>query len=226
MKRDWMVFYRSFYEAWGFLDDNERLDYYDRILNYWIEWVEKEKGEKVEMLFALIKPNIDSNNDKYINWKKGGRPPTKKPVVSDKKNQRFRKKKSKEEVEVEEEVDVEDKEEEKVNVKDKEKKQYKDFVFLTETEHAQLLNNYWEKWSAYIRKLNDYIHQIWERKAKNKYKSHYHTILNWLRRDNIKKVVIKKQVIEEKVEMTAEQKAEAIKRMQEIRKNVLRNTTN
>lgn len=94
MQRDSMVFYRSYYEAGRFLDDKERLDYYDRILNYGIEWVEKKKTDKVEMLFWLVKPNIDSSQKRYDisskqwhHWKKGKaygklgwRPRTKQPT--------------------------------------------------------------------------------------------------------------------------------------------------
>lgn len=111
MKRDSMVIYRSYYEAGRFLSDKERLDYYDRILNYWIEWVEKKKCEKVEMLFSLIKPNIDSNNIKYTNWSKWGRPSTKKPVVSEENNQRFWKTESNVDVDedVNDDVDVNEK---------------------------------------------------------------------------------------------------------------------
>lgn len=104
-------------------------------------------------------------------------------------------------------------------IKEEDKKLYKDFVFLSETQHTQLINNYWERWNEYIRKLNDYAHQIWNIKFKNKYKSHYHTILNWLKRDWIKKSV-KKFVEQEKVvEMTEEQKQANIKRLKEMKKN-------
>lgn len=123
MERDWMIFFRSFYEAGRFLSDDERLDYYDRILNYWIEWVDKKKGEKVEMLFWLIRPNIDSNNKKYEDWIKWWAPKwntnakkdykTKQPPLNWKNNHSWKTKTSN--VDVEEDVE-EDKDKDKKNI--------------------------------------------------------------------------------------------------------------
>lgn len=57
-------------------------------------------------------------------------------------------------------------------------------VLLSEEEHnklTELLGK--EQTNEYITRLNDYIHQIGKQKAKAKYKSHYHVILNWHRKD-------------------------------------------
>ena len=57
-----------------------------------------------------------------------------------------------------------------------------DSVYLTEEEHQKLIELYGEKnTKEYIETLNDYI----ESKGK-KYKSHYHTILAWHRKDKPK----------------------------------------
>ena len=68
MERDSFIFYSSFYQAWRYLDNKNRLDYYDRINNYWILWIDKPKSPTVEALFSLIKPLLDSNNKKYLDW--------------------------------------------------------------------------------------------------------------------------------------------------------------
>jgi len=61
---------------------------------------------------------------------------------------------------------------------------FRDHVFLTDNEYKNLLNQLGkEKTEDYIIRLNDYIHQIGVQKAKAKYKSHYHVILNWHRRE-------------------------------------------
>ena len=57
-----------------------------------------------------------------------------------------------------------------------------DSVYLAEEEHQKLIELYGEKnTKEYIETLNDYI----ESKGK-KYKSHYHTILAWHRKDKPK----------------------------------------
>lgn len=69
----------------------------------------------------------------------------------------------------------------KVNeIKEKESKgKYLDFVTLTPKEYDSLLSEYGEiQTKEMIQRLNDYIGS-----KGNKYKSHYHTIKNWFRRD-------------------------------------------
>ena len=64
-----------------------------------------------------------------------------------------------------------------------EKKLFLEAVLLTPEEHQKLSELLNGKTNDYITKLNDYIHQIGKQKAEAKYKSHYHVILNWYRRD-------------------------------------------
>jgi len=64
---------------------------------------------------------------------------------------------------------------------------YWEYVLLSIKEYDKLISNYWDrKAQEYIERLEGYALQIWEKRANNKYKSHYHTILNWLRRDKVK----------------------------------------
>jgi len=68
------------------------------------------------------------------------------------------------------------KEVKEINIKEK----YSDFVFLTKDEYKKLLKEFGDtKLKRWIETLNNYIGS----KGK-KYKSHYHTILNWERREN------------------------------------------
>lgn len=75
--------------------------------------------------------------------------------------------------------------ERKVEIENKNKKQkFMDFVFLTETEHASLVKKFWVSITNYwIDRLNSYIGQIGVASASKKYKSHYFTILNRIRRE-------------------------------------------
>jgi len=62
------------------------------------------------------------------------------------------------------------------------KKTYSEFVKLTLQQYEKLINDYEEPIiKDYIVRLNNYIGSKGKR-----YKSHYHTILNWMRRDNVK----------------------------------------
>lgn len=74
MTRDSFVFYRSFAEAIRCLPDAERVKVYDAICDYALEGKETEEGGVVSAMLCLVKPQIDANNKRYTNGKKGGRP--------------------------------------------------------------------------------------------------------------------------------------------------------
>lgn len=104
MDRDSFIFYRSVWDVALQLSDEDRLKYYDRVIKYWLYWEDESCGWIVDMMFTLIKPNLDANNKRFSDWWKWWRP-RKKPLVIDKKNQRLKKNKpNEEEEEVEEDV--------------------------------------------------------------------------------------------------------------------------
>lgn len=77
--------------------------------------------------------------------------------------------------------------EEKERKKEKEKTLYLDFVYLTNEQHQKLEQRFGKIGTQRrIENLNNYAHQIGARKFKSKYKSHYHTILNWDNKDRDK----------------------------------------
>lgn len=69
-----------------------------------------------------------------------------------------------------------------------EKKLYLEFVYLEpEKQYQKLIDLYGpEITEEYILRLNNYIGQIGVVAARKKYVSHYHAILNFIRRDNVK----------------------------------------
>ena len=99
MNRDGFVFYRSFYEVAKGLSDMDRLNFYERIIEYWIDWIDEKKEWIAERLFILVKPQLDANNKKSVDWRNGGRPKKttgyskKKPLVIENENQRLEKNK-------------------------------------------------------------------------------------------------------------------------------------
>ena len=97
MERDSFVFYRSFHEAIMKLADEDRLIAYDRLMEYAINWNDIGSEWLSDLIFWLMKPNIDANNKKALDWKTWGRP-RKKPVVIEKKTSGYENEKPNEDV--------------------------------------------------------------------------------------------------------------------------------
>ncbi len=75
--RESFIFYRSFYESLKELKDEDKLLIYNAICEYSINQEELELKGISKAIFTLIKPQLDANNNRYENGKKGGRPITK-----------------------------------------------------------------------------------------------------------------------------------------------------
>ena len=75
MERESFVFYRSYADMLKRLDAETRLKILDMLLDYALDGKEPEEGGVVGVLFALIKPQIDTNNKRYMNSLKGGKKP-------------------------------------------------------------------------------------------------------------------------------------------------------
>lgn len=72
--RDSFVFYRSFYESIKRLPPEDFKNCFLAIAEYALNGTEPETEGIERTVFELIKPQIDSNNQRYENGKKGGRP--------------------------------------------------------------------------------------------------------------------------------------------------------
>ena len=73
--RDSLIFYRSFYEAIRDLPRDVQGEIYTAIMEYGLYGNEIEQLKPIaRSIFILIKPQLDSNNIRYENGKKGGRP--------------------------------------------------------------------------------------------------------------------------------------------------------
>lgn len=75
--RDSFVFYRSFAEAIRELEPEDRVAIIDILIDYALDGKEPNATGAVKGMFLLIKPQIDANNKRYDNGRKGGRPATK-----------------------------------------------------------------------------------------------------------------------------------------------------
>lgn len=73
--RDSFVFYKSFYESIRKLSDDIQIQIFRAIVEYALyENEEVELNVISESLFALIKPQLNANINRYENGKRGGRP--------------------------------------------------------------------------------------------------------------------------------------------------------
>ena len=75
--RDSFVFYRSFADAIAGLPTEEYKKVMQAIIGYALDGTEPTAGGIEYTVFCLVKPQIDANNKRYENGKKGGRPITK-----------------------------------------------------------------------------------------------------------------------------------------------------
>lgn len=70
-KRDSFVFYRSYAQSVEGLPDKDRLAVFDAIIKKSLDFEELELEGIQKNLFALIRPQIEANNKKYVNGCKG-----------------------------------------------------------------------------------------------------------------------------------------------------------
>ena len=148
---DSFVFYKSFLEMAEFITDAEqKLALYEGIIQYAIRGIEPQFEEShtlAKMAFAGIKPQIDANNKRKADGKKGGRPAgktEKKPVVI--KNENHRLKNEKPNVN----VNVND------NIKEKNKKENGDkslfdFSLNLSFGNSEAFLDAWKRWETYRR---------------------------------------------------------------------------
>ena len=73
MEREGMVFYRSFYEAIKELPPEDFKKCASAILEYGLNGTEPESGGIEKTVYIMAKPQIDKNNQRYVNGKLGGR---------------------------------------------------------------------------------------------------------------------------------------------------------
>ena len=111
--RGGFIFYKSFYESIKELDPKDQVQIYNAIFEYEFYKNEPELTGICKSIFTLILPQLEANDKRYENGKKGGRPKKQEETKSKpKENQKETKIKPKE------------KEKEKVKVKDKVKDIY------------------------------------------------------------------------------------------------------
>lgn len=89
MKRDSFIFYKSFYDSIKELNPVDQVKIYNAIFNYEFEGKEEKLTGVAKSIFTLIIPQLEANNQRYINGCRGGRP--KKTEIKPKNNQKITK---------------------------------------------------------------------------------------------------------------------------------------
>lgn len=75
MNRDNFIVYRSFYEAIRSLNKNQQLEMFIALFEFGLNGNEVElTSPMLKAMFSLIKPQLQANNKRYENGKKGGAP--------------------------------------------------------------------------------------------------------------------------------------------------------
>ena len=72
--RNSFIFYRSFHEAAVLLKPKDRSEFLFAICDYALDGVRRKLPPTAEALFLLVEPILQSNQRKYENGRKGGRP--------------------------------------------------------------------------------------------------------------------------------------------------------
>ena len=89
MNRDSFVFYKSFYESIKELEPTDQVKIYNAIFEYEFYGEEPKLSGVSKSIFTLILPQLDANNKRYENGKKGGRPKNQKETkTKPKQNQK------------------------------------------------------------------------------------------------------------------------------------------
>ena len=182
MERESFICYKSFVDAWMQLDDKNRLKFFDRMLKYAIYWVDEITTGFAETMFILVRPNLDSNNKRFIDWCKWWR-----PLITSGSWKLITSGSWKNKPNVEVEVEVDDDDDVEVDKKKVDKKSlFLEKVFLTEKEYTGLVFDFWEKIvKDKIEDLDEYI--INKCKWKDPYSDHNLTIRKRLKKDWILK---------------------------------------
>lgn len=72
--RDSFIFYRSFFESAKTLKTKDKLKFFESVCDYALNDIEPDLEGPALGMFNLLKPQVDANNKRFENGKKGGRP--------------------------------------------------------------------------------------------------------------------------------------------------------
>ncbi len=114
--RQWFIFYYSFFEALSDLPAENKLELYEAIAQYSFNGAEPQNLTWISVpMWKLIRPQLEANNKRYLDWCKGGRPKKETSGFDEKITSGFENEKPKEK----EKEKEKDKDKEKIKEKEK-----------------------------------------------------------------------------------------------------------
>lgn len=140
MKRDSMIFYRSFYESLNGLDSIIKAEVYDAIFSYGLDFQDPNfTNEIARALFTLIRPQLDANLKRFNN---GLKPKTKQ--IESKTEAKQKQNESKPEANVNVNVNVNNK-----NIEERKNKFYDSLTVFVDEFPKDMLRDFFNYWSEH-----------------------------------------------------------------------------
>lgn len=143
MKRDSMIFYRSFYESLNGLDSIIKAEVYDAIFSYGLDFQDPTfTNEIARALFTLIRPQLDANLKRFTN---GMKPKTKQ--VESKTEAKPKQNKSEPEANVN--VNVNDNVNKNKNIEERKNKFYDSLTIFVAEYPKEMIRDFYNYWSEH-----------------------------------------------------------------------------
>jgi len=141
MKRDSMIFYRSFYESVSGLSPVIKAELYDAIFEYGLNFQEIEFTNEIsKALFTLIKPQLDANIKRFEN---GNKPKTKQ--IENKTEAKQKQNKS----EIEANNNVNDNVNKNENIEERKNKFYDSLLIYVNEYPKKMLREFYDYWTEH-----------------------------------------------------------------------------
>lgn len=183
MSKKSFVFYASWMDAINELPQDMQLESIRAIIEYGLSGeVAENLSFTAKAILAIAKVQMDVNNVRFENGKKGGRPKNQTKPNETKQNQTKPNKTEMEiskpnvNVNVNDNINIKNHDINIMSKKEAEKHHYAPCVMLTEAEWGKLVEAYGEEGAAWmVKKLDDY-----KAASGRTYKSDYRAILNWV----------------------------------------------
>lgn len=183
MSKKSFVFYASWMDAINELPQDMQLESLRAIIEYGLSGeVAENLSFTAKAILAIAKVQMDVNNVRFENGKKGGRPKNQTKPNETKQNQTKPNKTEMEiskpnvNVNVNDNINIKNHDINIMSKKEAEKHHYAPCVMLTESEYGKLVEAHGEDGAAWmVKKLDDY-----KAASGRTYKSDYRAILNWV----------------------------------------------
>lgn len=181
MSKKSFVFYASWMDAINELPQDMQLESLRAIIEYGLSGeVAENLSFTAKAILAIAKVQMDVNNVRFENGKKGGRPKNQTKPNETKQNQtkpnETEMEISKPNVNVNDNINIKNHDINIMSKKEAEKHHYAPCVMLTEAEYGKLVEAHGEDGAAWmVKKLDDY-----KAASGRTYKSDYRAILNWV----------------------------------------------